>query len=104
MVSIDANPFAALQEESSDNSANIYSSAKVRWSMDDIARWNYTVRYGTDTPEAPTQPLESRFMGHCYSCGCAKHSQNYCPIRRCKHCLMYGHSSKVCPLMRAFKN
>jgi hypothetical protein len=65
----------------------------------------YSLESGSDSPLLQIlQSFEYRqspkFYGYCYSCGCPMHSQNYCPIRRCKQCLQFGHSSKVCPLRR----
>ena len=36
------------------------------------------------------------FFGHCYHCGCHRHSQNYCPLKLCNICSKYGHDQRVC--------
>ncbi len=36
------------------------------------------------------------FFGHCYNCGCLRHSQNYCPLKLCSICAKYGHDKRVC--------
>ncbi len=48
-------------------------------------------RYGT------TSLKLTSFFGYCYFCDYARHSQNYCPLRKCSICSQYGHSCKVCP-------
>jgi hypothetical protein len=118
-----SNRFAVLFE--SDTDEDITSSAnqprqsiaetpllnsedkKICWSLDRIKEWDYTLERGNDHPlihfiNANLQQKYPKFYGYCYSCGCPMHSQNFCPIRRCKQCLMYGHSLKVCPLRKRF--
>lgn len=36
------------------------------------------------------------FYGPCFMCGQEGHSQNYCPLRKCEFCNMYGHGRRVC--------
>ena len=36
------------------------------------------------------------FFGRCFLCGCAGHSQRYCPLKYCAACDEYGHSVVCC--------
>ncbi len=76
---------------------------KINWSLDHAKNWGYTVQPGNDPSVAlwfatTAPPHLPAYPGMCYTCGCPNHSQNYCPLRRCKQCLQYGHSTKVCLL------
>jgi hypothetical protein len=51
-------------------------------------------RYGT------TSTSISSFFGYCYFCDYSRHSQNHCPLRKCRECRNYGHSEKVCPELK----
>ncbi len=42
------------------------------------------------------RPPRAPFEGNCFDCGAAGHSQNYCPLKRCERCTLYGHSTRVC--------
>jgi hypothetical protein len=37
------------------------------------------------------------FFGKCFECQYMSHSQKYCPLRLCNHCLNYGHAEITCP-------
>ena len=52
-------------------------------------------------PTATSIPV---FLGYCYFCDCPKHSQNYCPLRFCQLCNVYGHSARVCSKNSAHGN
>lgn len=79
---------------------------KINWSLDHAKNWGYTLQPGHDPSVAlwfattgPPQSLDSSMCNSmCYTCGGLNHSQNYCPLRRCKQCLQYGHSTQVCLL------
>lgn len=38
----------------------------------------------------------NKFQGYCYFCDYDKHSQNFCPLKQCKYCFRFGHSSRIC--------
>ena len=105
------NRFAVLASDDTDDDEEILEkpeenkAAPVLRNLYYPKECTYSLESGTDSPLL--QILQSfqyrqspKFYGYCYSCGCPMHSQNYCPIRRCKQCLQFGHSSKVCPLRR----
>jgi hypothetical protein len=66
--------------------------------------YSYTIQSGhqpsVDSPERVKFFHASAgtrvFHGHCYHCGCMKHSQNYCPLKSCQICAKYGHDQRVC--------
>lgn len=84
--------------------ANKVSGLKVEKKENEVTK--YILEAGEDdtilqSVLISTQPkLNPKFLGYCYSCGCPLHSQNYCPIRMCRYCFQYGHSTKVCPLRK----
>ena len=43
-----------------------------------------------------TSTTNRDFFGHCYNCGCMRHSQNYCPLKLCSICAKFGHDQRVC--------
>ena len=61
---------------------------------------NYKVNIGKDiyNPECQSYPY---FQGFCYNCDYPQHSQNYCPLRQCSICKLYGHGEKVCYYAKA---
>ena len=44
-------------------------------------------------------PTVRHFEGACFICHAARHSQNYCWLRRCSYCNVWGHSESVCLLL-----
>ena len=40
--------------------------------------------------------MNANFIGMCFRCNYANHSQKYCPTTRCSSCRKYGHVSSVC--------
>lgn len=64
--------------------------------------FSYTIESGGQVTEDNTEKLSYSissnriFHGHCYNCGCMKHSQNYCPLKMCSICAKFGHDQRVC--------
>ena len=48
--------------------------------------------------EAIARTLRRRvfFLGDCFMCGSAHHTQAFCPLARCSLCSMHGHTPSVC--------
>lgn len=57
---------------------------------------HYDQKYYRVTP-LPNN-YNTHFKGICYLCKVPNHSQKYCPLRFCKRCCTFGHSSDVCLL------
>jgi hypothetical protein len=67
---------------------------------------NVEIEYGNERPIFPTGKslLYNKklglglglFYGRCFLCGCAGHSQSYCPIKYCARCNTFGHSQITC--------
>lgn len=65
---------------------------------------NYEIERGNQVNVDVTEKEKSlysnsmgrNFHGHCYNCGCMKHSKNYCPLKLCSICCKYGHDQRVC--------
>jgi len=80
-----------------------------KWNLEKSPDWQYTLEHGSEYSiiqfiNAHKEKQVCDFYGYCYTCGCPMHFQNYCPVKRCKQCLLYGHSSKVCPLRERFQH
>ncbi len=75
---------------------------------------NIEIEYGNEKPVFPTSKVElynkkfglgmGLFYGRCFICGCAGHSQSFCPIKWCQKCHQYGHSQTNCNNPKGLKN
>lgn len=71
--------------------------AKTKNDRDDM---KYLIWPGNDQKTfANALRRTSDFQGICYACGVLYHSQSFCPLRFCRRCKQYGHTSRVCPLI-----
>jgi len=52
--------------------------------------------YLSEEASGSSEAKSRDFFGHCYNCGCLRHSQNYCPLKLCSICAKYGHDQRVC--------
>ena len=59
--------------------------------------YQYQLVFGTNTIRAAASTVRGpKFWGTCYLCGNTAHSQNFCPLTRCRTCGAFGHTDKVC--------
>jgi hypothetical protein len=74
---------------------------KKRYHVKPAYEYEYELETGGDNirhkDESNIPHHTPHFYGYCYNCDYARHSQNFCPLKRCSLCHHYGHSSKVCP-------
>lgn len=57
----------------------------------------YCLEVGQEADRIPVaQPNDEGVFLYCYHCDCPHHSHTQCPLRHCKACDKYGHSSSTC--------